>query len=154
MEPDNPLGPILSRVWFGRGTGRHAPASRVIDVGVGGLLHEADRSVRCRMDVALIRMGLVVLLFIVSGATNYFALRMSDSPASRERTVGVACGAAGILLMTLVLFWPILTLLRYFAGDASSFARLFYPLVCAATVCTLGSAAALLLASRKNDSGA
>lgn len=106
------------------------------------------------MDVALIRMGLVVLLFIVSGATNYFALRMSDSPASRERTVGVACGAAGILLMTLVLFWPILTLLRYFAGDASSFARLFYPLVCAATVCTLGSAAALLLASRKNDSGA
>lgn len=106
------------------------------------------------MDGALIRVGIVVLFFVVSGTTNYAALRMADAPPSRSRTVGVAFGAGGILLMTLILFWPVLSLLRYFAGDASAFARLFYPLVFGAIFCTLGSAAALLLAARRGDPGA
>ena len=102
------------------------------------------------MESALIRIGIVALLFIASGAANYFALRMADAPPSRTRTVGVTFGTAGILLMILVLFWPLVSLLQYFAGDASGVVRLFNPLLIVAIFCTLGSVATLLVAAHRS----
>lgn len=103
------------------------------------------------MDSTLIRVGIVALLFTASGVANYFALRMIDAPPSKGRTIGVAFGTTGILLMILVLLWPLISLLQYSVGDASGTVRLFNLLLIGAVFCTLGSVVTLLVAAHGNN---
>lgn len=100
------------------------------------------------MDSTPIMLMLISLPFIISGFVNYKAVSMADGPRSALTALGVFFGASGILLMAAVIFWPLISLIFYFAAGAASVVALFNPLLIGAALCTLGSATTLAANAR------
>jgi hypothetical protein len=86
---------------------------------------------------------LMSLPFIIFGFVNYRAVSMADGQRSALTALGVFFGASGILLMAAVIFWPLISLIFYFAAGAANVVALFNPLLIGAAPCMLGSATTL-----------
>ncbi|MCC4589952.1 hypothetical protein LL974_02255 [Xanthomonas campestris pv. cannae] len=109
----------------------------------------AEETDGLQMDGTAIRLGIVAFVFVMCGSVNYFAVRMLDAPKSKRRKIGATFGAAGILLMTMVILWPLIAFLIVGADNASLLNRILGFLLCGYAFCTLGSILSLSPDSRE-----
>lgn len=93
----------------------------------------------------------MLIVVIVVAVMNYTAMSLPDNVSLKLRRIGLVCGLVGLFMLVMIVAWPLLVVIHFASDDWVGVARMFWPLVVMAGICTAGSTAIVISTSFRNE---